>query len=227
MPRLGPRKRGAMELIGSATTIYEGPQASVKLRELGLTENDIIMAVEAAEIERRSCSLLEPSVAPGFKAWVAGFRTLAELITPRGFAKTETKGLPRLLNPETSIAIAVVTGDSGTGLMSENSRSKTPRGAQSVFFVRSNETQLNLFPGSSYQAAPDETEEITWWLLIYSDGDAVRAELSLPVGLGEDNRLSVWEERIMIPVPDLSLPPGRREDEEPPLELEINIRPRR
>ena len=220
-----------MEYAGNtAKKIHEGPHALARLRALGLTEEDVIITVQTSEIERRSCSSLEPSVAPGFKAWVAAFRTLAEQLVPRGWVKTETKGLPRILNPETAVGIAVVTGDEGTGRVHGEPRSKTPRGEQSIFLVRSNERQMGLpFPDQArrFIPLPAEVEQITWWLLIHSDGDRVRAELSLPIGLGDDHRLSVWEERIVIDLPDLSLPPNNREDEEPPLDLEITVRPRR
>jgi hypothetical protein len=206
--------------------VFAGPLALAKLRLLGINQPDLVMAVRAAEIERRSCSSLEPSVAPGFKAWAAGFRTLAEQLVPRGWVKTETKGLPRILNPDTRIAVAVVTGDEETGLSPGAPRSKSPRGPQSVLIVRSNEIQLNLFEARRFRPLPAEAEQITWWLLMASSGDTVRAELSLPVGVGEDSRLATWKERIIIELGDLSLPPSRRDEEEPPLEFEINIRPR-
>jgi hypothetical protein len=211
----------------TAPQVFAGPLAIAKLRTLGVQEPELVMAVRAAEVERRSCSSLEPSIAPGFKAWVAGFRTLAEQLVIRGWEKTETKGLPRVLNPETRMAIAVVSGDEGTGIASATPKSKTPKGAQSVFLVHSNEIQQNLFEDRRFRPLPAEQEQVTWWLLIYSDGlDAIRAELSLPVGMGEDNRFSDWKDRIIIELGDLSLPPGRREDEEPPLEFEINVRAR-
>ncbi len=206
--------------------VFVGPLALAKLRALEINQPDLVMAVRAAEIERRSCSSLEPSVAPGFKAWAAGFRTLAEQLVPRGWVKTETRGLPRILNPDTRVAVAVVTGDEETGLLTRAPRSKSPRGPQSVFLVRSNEFQLNLFEGRRFRPLPAEEEQITWWLLMASNGDTVRAELSLPVGIGEDSRLAIWKERIIVEMGDLSLPPSRRDEEEPPLEFEINIRPR-
>jgi hypothetical protein len=216
-----------MESSDLVPQVFAGSLAIEKLRELGLHESDLVMAVRAAEIDRRSCSPLEPSVAPGFKAWAAGFRALAEQMVVRGWVKTETKGLPRVLNPTTRVAVAVISGDEGTGIASAEPKSKSPRGAQSAFLVRSNEIQYSLFEDSRFQPLPAEEEQITWWLLIYSDGvDIVRAELSLPVGMGEDRRLSVWKDRIIIELGDLSLPLGRRDDEEPPLEFEINIRPR-
>jgi hypothetical protein len=203
----------------------------VRLEELGLTMDDFVAVVQAAEMERRSCSPLEPSIAPGFKAWVTAFRTLAEQLIPRGWQRVETKGLPRLLNLESSVAIAVVGGDEATGQNSTESepKSKTPRGARSVFLVRSNERQLVIpFAERGFRPLPPEQEEITWWLLIYSDGiNTLRAELTLPVGLGEDRRLSVWEERIILEIPEFYFAPhDRRDDEEPPFEMEVNVRPR-
>lgn len=207
--------------------VFAGPRATARLHTLGLYEADLIMAVRAAELDRRSCSPLEPSIASGLKAWFAGVRTLAEQLVVRGWVKTETKGLPRVLNPATRVAVAIVSGDEGTGIASAEPKSKTPKGAQSIFLVHSNELQYSLFEEPRYQSMPAEEEQITWWLLIYSDGaDVVRAELSLPVGMGEDRRLSVWKDRIILELGDLSLPPGRRDEEEPPIEFEINIRPR-
>lgn len=216
-----------MDGLTAAPQVFEGPLALAKLRKLDIQEPELVMAVRAAEIARRSCSWLEPSISPPFKAWAAAFGALAESMVVRGWEKTETKGLPRILNPKSRIAIAVVAGDEGTGLAKGQPKSKWPRGPQSVFLVRTNEVQYSLFENRPFRPLPAEEEQITWWLLIYSDGgDAVRAELSLPVGLGDDRRLSDWKDRIIIELGDLSLPPGRREEEEPPLEFEINVRPR-
>ncbi len=211
--------------------VHEGPRATARLAELDLTEDILIRVVQAAEMERRSCSPLEPTIAPGFKAWATAYRVAAELLMPRNWERVELRGLPRLLNPETRVAIAIVGGDEATGRNTgPDPKSKTPRGSQSIFLVRSNEHQLAIpfAEGQRFRRLPDDAEQITWWLLIYSDGiSALRAELSLPVGLGEDNRLSRWQERILITVPDLSVDYlGRPEDEEPPIELEINVRPR-
>jgi hypothetical protein len=211
--------------------IHEGTRAAARLAELGLTEEILVRVVQEAEMERRSCSPLEPTIAPGFKAWVTAVRVAAELLMPRDWIQVESKGLPRILNPDTKVAIAIVGGDEATGrITGPDPKSKTPRGAQSAFLVRSNEHQLAIpfAEGKRFRPLPDDKEQITWWLLIYSDGiSALRAELSLPVGLGEDSRLSRWQERIILAVPDLSLDfLGGRDDEEPPIELEVNVRSR-
>ncbi len=211
-----------------ATTVYQGPQAIARLAELGLLPEDLITAVHAAEMERRSGSPFEPNVAAAMRAWFTGVRTLAEQLAPRGWIKVESKGLPRVLNPSTAIAIAVLSGDTETGRFEPGTdpRSKSPRGTQSALLVHSNEVQLHLpHLEPEHQPLPPEVEQFTWWLLIYSDGENnLGAELSLPVGLGEDGRLSDWAERIIIDLPDFgSTPHHDQDDEELPFDLDIDV----
>lgn len=209
-------------------TIHEGAAAAARVRILDLDLEMLRDAVHASEIERRSCSLLEPSTSPGFKAWAAAFRTLAERLVPLGWARSETRSLPRLVNRETALAITVCNGDEGTGIASRCPKTKNPRGGQSVLLVHSNARQLKLpFPGSEFTPVPRDEEQITWWLLIHSsDGGDLRAELALPVALGDDRRFAVWEERILFdvgaPGPDLQ----DEKDDEDPLEIDVQVRPR-
>lgn len=212
-----------------ATEIIEGPKKEARLNELGLEEEDLITAVLAAELERRNCSALEPRSAPGFKAWSTGFGVLAETLTQKGWTRVEKQGLPRMVNPENGVAIAVIHGDEATGRRVASPKTKSARGAQSLCLVRSNCQQLNLpFGDERFVPLPPEEEQITWWLMIYSDGASVlRAELSLPVGVGEDSRFSMWQERIGISVPD----PGpefdaTRYDDDDALDIEVSVRPK-
>lgn len=209
-------------------TIFAGPAAVARLRALGLEADWLVEAVLASELERQSCSPYEPSGSPGYKAWSTGFTNLAERLVPLGWKKVENIGLPRIINAKTAIAVAVCTGTEGVGLRSREPNSKHPRGIQSVLCVRRNQRQLNLFPDSPLEQlpVPPEAEQITWWLLIYSGANGnLRAELALPVAM-EDDRFSRWQERILldIPQPDGSKVP--MEDEEPPLDLEVVVRPR-
>jgi len=204
---------------------FEGPAAELRLRELGLEVSWLVDAVRASEIERRSCSPLEPSIAPGFKAWSAAFRRLAEELVPRGWAKTETLNLPRLVNKSTAVAVAVSSGNEATGTSNEPDFKNT-RGEVSKLLIRTNQRQLVLFAEMQYVPIPAEEEQKTWWLLIYSDDSGVlRAELGLPIRLGGDAELSMWEQRIVIDIPNLDQPSIPESDEEPP-EILVNVRPK-
>ena len=211
----------------SSPLIYDGPQTTVKLNILGLTEELLVDAVLAGEIARRSCSPLAPANAAGIEAWIHSFVRLAEELVPTDqWEKTETRGLPRMVNLETRIALAVCNGDGGTGLRWGAPKSKNPRGQQSVLFVRSNERQLNLFTEGPWVPLPPDEEQITWWLLIYSNEDEIlRAELSLPVGLGEDSRFSFWRERILLDIPEPEISSIYASDDGGPPPLDIVVQP--
>ena len=208
-------------------SIYEGPSTEARLNVLGLDVQWLVDAVRVSELERRSCSVLEPSNCPGIKAWAAAFRTLAEQLIDRGWTKVETSGLPRIVNPKTAVAIAVLSGDDAVGRRDRDPKSKSPRGEQSALLVRSNQRQLALFEERPFVPVPADEEQITWWLLIYSnEHGALRAELSLPVGLGDDDRFSTWKERILFDIPEVDQLPRSFEDHEPPLEIEVSVRPK-
>ncbi len=115
------------------TIIRSGPTAELRLEELGIDKQDLIDAVHAYEMERSSCSALEPTIAPAFKSWVAAFRTLGEKLIPKGpWEKIETRNLPRWVNNESAVAGTVCTGDQNTASESLDPRSKNPRGTQAT-----------------------------------------------------------------------------------------------
>lgn len=181
-----------------------------------------------AEFERRGCSSLEPSNSAGFKAWAAAIRTLGEGLIPGGWIKRESRGLATVANPETLVALAVVHGDDATGISDRTPKSKRARGAQSVVYVGSNCKQFKLPFEEPFVPLPADEEYVTWWLLIYSNGDTVvRAELSLAIGLDEAGHLNDFRDRILLELPlsELRASP-HRDDEEPP-EVEVTVKPKK
>jgi hypothetical protein len=71
-----------------------------------------------------------------------------------------------------------------------------------------NAKQLGLFealenvPAPAAPAHVEQVERATWILLFHRAGDETRAELSLPVAFGEDDRVTAWRERIILgPIP--------------------------
>ncbi len=211
------------------TIIHSGATAELRLEKLGIPVQDLIDAVHAYAIERSSCSALEPTIAPAFKSWVAAFRTLGEGLIPKGpWGKIETRNLPRWINKESAIAVTVCTGDEKTANKSVNPRSKNPRGPESMLLVHANNRQGVLFDQKEFIPIPPDREHLTWWLLIYLGETELRAELSLPIGLGERRHLSHWEERILLDVPQPErIDTGYDFDEgEDSLDIKVEISPR-
>ena len=205
--------------------VHDRERAKAKrLGELGLSEEILVRAVLSAEMDRRNTSSLEPRTAAGFKAWAAACRELAGELNSQGWRIDETGGPFRIVNPETAIAVLVVNGDDGVGQPERTPRSRSQKGERIQRLVQSNVRQASLFPERDYVPTPSIEFSENWWLLLYSDGSVVRAELSLPLGMGEDNRLSEWAERIIIKVPESA--PQRFLDDESPLTVDVEVRPR-
>jgi hypothetical protein len=213
--------------------IFEGALALAGLQQLGIPLEVLVEAVQRAEVERRSCSPFEPSTAPGYKGWAGGLGVIAERMNDLGWTKKESRGLPRVVSPDGTHAVTLALGDSNTGIRGQLPRTKHPRGEVSICLVQTNTAQLDLplvdARGKSLippGKGEDDDSAVTYWLLIYSDGkEVLRAELSLPIGLDDEGRLAFWEERILLDLPGTHAAVAR--DEEPPLDLPVEVRPKR
>ncbi len=97
-----------------------------------------------------------------------------------------------------------------------------------MLLVHANNRQGVLFDQKEFIPIPPDREHLTWWLLIYLGETELRAELSLPIGLGERRHLSHWEERILLDVPQPErIDTGYDFDEgEDSLDIKVEISPR-
>ncbi|MGE0456239.1 MAG: hypothetical protein AB7O37_21045 [Vicinamibacteria bacterium] len=182
-------------------------------------------AATRVEIERRSCGPLTPSYTIGITAHGRGFVTLAERLVAAAWEKDETFGIARMVNPETGIAVALCSGDGDVGLASGRPRSKCPHGVGAATFVKHNEQMEIPFPGRPRTEAAPPCK--TYWLMTHSNGkDVLRAELSLPVGVDDENYFSIWHERVILDMPPVDSLAGRRVVEDEPLDIVVNIRPK-
>src|SRR6185436_8037698 len=88
------------------------------LDELKLDWTVIREAILSGENARDACTENDPQAAPGFFAYAHATRRLRELLIPRGWIRKDLEGLALVVSPNMEIAIAVSTGDGGTGLPS-------------------------------------------------------------------------------------------------------------
>lgn len=203
--------------------MYEGPSATGRLAQIGLSEDWLLKAVRAAQMEKANTTALEPTIAGGIKAWFAAHRAFGEEANPSGWTKTEERNLPRWVNPEGTAAIAIIQGNENTGRQDRTPKSKSPRGIQSAFLVEENRRQGELFANDArFLDALNADGTITWWLLMFLDGDELRAELSLATEMDDEQRLTAWQERIILDFTDQDLV-----RESGATEPDVPVRPRR
>jgi hypothetical protein len=206
------------------TKIYAQETAATRLADLGLTESELHQAIEAGELERGTCHPDYPATARGYYTYAATVAMLRRVLKMKGWTRYMEKNLELTLSPDGATAIAVSSGDEGTGRKQTGSgetspQPRSPKGPMVVSAAQGN-YQLS-FPWGNQKPA---THRTTWLLLHFRDRNEIRCELSSPAGIDETGRVTDWLERIILsPVrlSDAELTPAPVPEDEPPIEFDI------
>ena len=165
----------------------------------GLTTVDLTEAVKGGHVARATCTENDAPSFPGIVQWGVTTRTLREQLMTKGWEKDDSRNFSTTRSPDGTVAIVVATGDEGTGIASKTPKTNYPKGTVTHEAVDVNRTQLDL-PGITPISDATRPRATTYVLLIANQsGRGVRAELSLPLEIGEDGRIEMWAERIILP----------------------------
>jgi hypothetical protein len=183
--------------------VVKGLAAEERLAEMGLDRDRLLEVVEQGQMAVVSCTANHPPFVPSLWGWGETVRALREYLLPLGWFRSDTKNYSLVINPSKRCAIAVATGNEGTGLEDASPATKTPKGPNTIGAIVQNQ-QLNMFYAPDKDATeldPDNVDgeqQLTWVLLIHRGLAEVRCELSLPVSIGDDGRIDGWRERIIV-----------------------------
>lgn len=181
----------------------QGWEVHQRLSELGLEEEPLRDVVRRGYLAFITCTANHPRSIPGIWAWAETVRALREYVVQLGWRRSEDNNYSLVLSPKGRVAIAVATGDEGTGRASACPSTKTPKGPSTVGAVESNQMQFGFMEddqaNSVEETGSDPSDErVTWILLIHRSGGEVRCELSVPSSMGYDGRIDGWRERILL-----------------------------
>jgi hypothetical protein len=207
----------------SMTIVSEATNAGGRLNQLGLVPQILRDSVLAGQMARAQCTENDPPPCQGFIAWARTVRSLRELLIPRGFTRSESGRLSTVVAPGGEFAIAVAVGDAATGDASRQPKTKNARGPATCAAVDTNQKLLIEGVLASAEDDPDPKRP-TWYLLIAEIDAELRVELSLPLRVGEDDRIEEWQERILLPPILLGDDTLVRLDLSP--ELDVRVTPR-
>jgi len=198
-----------------------------RLKALGLTIDILLDAVRAGFTGRNSCSELDPPMYPGQTIWAHTVRRLRQGTAPLNWKPDNSSNYCVALSPDDLIAIAVATGDANTGRGDATPSTSSPKGPCTVDAVSANQLNLDLrLPGEEASSEPvDVSHRQTWLLLIHLDRSQVRAELSLPMGFDAQDRVTTWQERIILPSVDFD-PDQIQLPTDDPGDIDIKVRRR-
>jgi hypothetical protein len=185
-----------------------------RLDALGLKLDYFYEALRAGEQARRLVTKNDPVNAAGTQDYFGRVRVLREqLIEKEHWARGELDGLPLVVNPDRTMAIGVVLGDSKTGWAGlHHPHSKRAIGEAKIGLVAQNGQQQVLFRRPLVADEVDlEAEDLfklkTWFFLTYrrqakDRAVVVSSELSFPSAVSPTGRVERWDDRI--PFPDLA-----------------------
>lgn len=200
-------------------------EVDAALARLGLAAEPLMRAVLAGHLTRINCTENDAPNAPGFMQWNGTLRTLREELVISSWTRLNKGGFPLTVSPAKTVAIAVASGNENTGIRGAIPTTRSPKGPNTVSAVHSNAAQFDLFAEIIIAPPPEETDRTTWFLLFHNDGKELRAELSLPVTIGEHGHIDLWRERIILSTqplePSFVLP---NPDFGPDLEIDVRRR---
>lgn len=166
-----------------------------RLADFGLEEDRLIEDVINRGYQAFiGCTANHPPLIPAIWAWGESIRGLREYLIPFGWTSSNDNLFSVAVHPDGKVAIAIATGDAGTGRPEFLPSTKAPKGPKTRDAIGMNRTQLGLFSKND-SIMPKRT---TWFLLIRRSGNNVLSELSLPLSMGEDGYIDRWQERIML-----------------------------
>jgi hypothetical protein len=197
------------------------------LAKLGLDEGVLLDAVQAGYLARANCTANHPPLFPSFVAWGEAVRILRDGLAPLGWVRSNERNWPRTVSPDGLIAITVATGNDATGRSTESPTTTSSKGPSTVDALEVNRLQFSLPGMEPIEPEVDEGDEnkpATWLLLVHHGKTEIRSELSLPLDVDREGRVSVWRERIILRAIPLD---GESIEITPPAQPDIDIAVRR
>lgn len=184
--------------------VHQPAEVQSRLVELGLDPEALAQVVKRGYVAFTMCTVNDPPLFPGFAAWAQTVRALREYLVPQGWRRCDENNYSLVINTAEDMAIAVATGDDGTGRVDAVPTTKSSKGPSTAEAVVANQAQLTFEFEVPESAAVDDgdddsvEERMTWLLLVHRGEGELRSELSLPLSMGTDGRIESWQERIVL-----------------------------
>lgn len=207
-----------------AKVLAEPIDKARRLHQLGLTEEELLIAVQQGQAASANCTENNPPLQKAIDAWGETIRALREVKVPQGWKRhDEAHQQPLVLNPKGSMAITVAAGDEYTGLKGRNPATKSSKGSLTESAIKSNSLKYTLWGDIR---KPDTRE--TWILLFHRDKETleIRSELSLPVKMNAERQVDEWLERIVLSVIAFSGKTTKAVDEPKTPDIDIEVKRR-
>jgi len=190
-----------------------------RLAQLRLRRDLLLDVVRTAVGGRRNSTSFHPQSAGGLLSWIEGTGQLRRVFLPQGWEICRRDNIESIFNPEIGIKIVFQNAErAGDPLLDPIATSKKSAGSARAVELG----QYELWPEDKTKEVAEVTAR-TWVLFVYAHLDDVRAELSRPMAINEE-QFDGFHERILLVMKggwDATVPLA--DDGEPPAEYDVTV----
>ena len=187
---------------GMSLVIKNRLEVDARLRELGISAEELREPVRVGVSARAGCTKNDPPMFPGLLQFAVTVRTIRELKAPDGWMRNDYKNFSTVVRADGLVAIAIARGDDGTGNRDATVSTKYPKGAATSEAVQQN---LRL-PFEDRDVAHNKASGrvSTWFLLHSRTKDEVQIELAHPTWvqqrlfISRTGYIEKWDVRLIL-----------------------------
>jgi hypothetical protein len=192
------------EEAGPVEVWHVGDEATKRLAELGLSEEDLRNPLDLARADAQLCTELDAPTAPGFMFWTRANRYLREQLIQSGWQWTNRDSILRAIAPGGRFAITALSGSGDVGIEGGKVRTRNEKGSAMAVLVRYN--YFVLGGPQNNDALPDlemvlpvfESDMMPTWVLLYKwTREGIMLELALPSDMF-GRFVNRWREHIIV-----------------------------
>ena len=193
-------------------------EVAPRLEQLRVTKEELLQVVRAAVGARRNATPFHPLSAGGLLAYLAGTEHLRRVFLPQGWQMCRRDNIESIFHAEIGVKIVYQNAErAGDPISDPIAVSKKGAGAARAVELG----QYELFPEVRDQEVAEITAA-TWYLFVFADGPDVRAEISCPVAIN-DEQFDQFHERILLVQKGDWDSPDPLADDAPPVDFEVSV----
>lgn len=181
--------------------LHDAPEEiASRLEQLGVTEVALREAIYQGHLQRTRLTLNHPRTFPGLVMWGEIVAALRDQLRHLDWIRQDVGSFPVTVNEALNLAIAVASGDEGTGNPYAHPSNRSKKGRNTVEAIEANRQMVLLFEEFMQEVKEDVEGNQTWILMHHTDTTKgeIRFELSLPADIGNDGKITSWSERILL-----------------------------
>lgn len=202
--------------------LAEDFEVTPRLEQLGTSKAELLSVVRAAVGARRNAVLFHPLSAGGLFSWLEGTAQLRRNFCAKDWEICRRDNIESVYSPELGIKIifqnAEKAGDPVADPLASNRK-----GAAAARAVELGQGELFPEIRISRELEAKEQNAATWVLFVQADANTVRAELSCPKAIDEEQYAGFHERILLVQAGEWDAPAPLSDDGEPPADYEVNV----